>query len=80
MLPPSPNQGFIALLHLQVRGLPPSYPHLLFVGDSFSLLRSASDESCRDMRTFNFTLLAVLGYVAMIGASTVEIPDEYVSL
>jgi hypothetical protein len=64
---PSLNKGSISLYTFQLSAT--------LVGGSFSLpsLRSASDDSTysyhRNMRAFNFTLLAVLGYVAVIGAT-----------
>ncbi|KAF8497925.1 hypothetical protein F5888DRAFT_264353 [Russula emetica] len=81
---PSPNKGFISLYTFKLHGFLLYYSVLPLVGGPFSLpsLRSASDDSTylyhRIMRAFNFTLLAVLSYVAVIGATPLgaRAPDE----
>ncbi|KAF8490522.1 hypothetical protein F5888DRAFT_1740788 [Russula emetica] len=69
------NRGSISLYASQVRIFLLYYPLLPLVSGSCtgSLLRSASNDAKnqyqRNMHTFKFTLLAVLSYVAMIGAT-----------
>jgi hypothetical protein len=77
---PSPNKGYI--VYYQSLHLPSS----TLISGLCSLLHSTSNDatnsSYRNMHSFKFYLLAVLGYIAMIGATPLGncVPAEAIDL